>query len=164
MKIRLEKPEDADQVRSLILAAFAAEDWAGETEAGIVDRLRASETMTLSVLAVTSGKIIAHAAFSKVLIGGLDLGWYGLGPVCVHPDFQSAGTGTSVITEGLHRLRTAGAAGCVVLGDPGYYHRFGFRAEPLLFLEGVPPEYFQSVVFKGQLPAGSVTYDPAFNI
>jgi len=164
MKIRLERPSDMDQIRALILNAFAEENQAGETEAGIVDRLRASGAMTLSVIAETSGNIVAHAAFSKVLIGSADLAWYGLGPVCVHPDCQSEGLGTAVVTDGLFRLRTAGAAGCVVLGEPAYYQRFGFRAEPQLFLEGVPPEYFQSIVFDGQFPAGPVSYDPAFNI
>ena len=69
MKIRLERPSDMDQIRALILNAFAEENQAGETEAGIVDRLRVSGAMTLSVIAETSGNIVAHAAFSNVLIG-----------------------------------------------------------------------------------------------
>jgi predicted N-acetyltransferase YhbS len=62
----------------------------------------------------------------------------------------------------LAELRTLGAAGCVVLGDPGYYSRFGFKAEPSLLLPGVPAEYFQALAFNGSLPSGTVSYHDAF--
>jgi len=39
------------------------------------------------------------------------------------------------------RLREIGARGCVVVGDPDYYRRFGFTgATPSLVMPGVPPE------------------------
>ena len=62
----------------------------------------------------------------------------------------------------LDQLRTLGAAGCVVLGDPAYYGRFGFRAEPSLVFPGVPAEYFQALILRGALPNGTVTYHPGF--
>jgi predicted N-acetyltransferase YhbS len=40
-----------------------------------------------------------------------------------------------------------GASGCVVLGDPGYYGRFGFKAGDGLVFPGVPAEYFQALSF-----------------
>ncbi|MCY1449933.1 hypothetical protein D9M71_667060 [compost metagenome] len=46
----------------------------------------------------------------------------------------------------LAELERLGGRGCVVLGDPGYYGRFGFKAYPDLQLPGVPPEYFQALV------------------
>lgn len=55
-----------------------------------------------------------------------------------------------------------GAAGCVILGDPGYHSRFGFRAEPSLILPDVPAEYFQTISFSGSLPFGTVSYHDAF--
>jgi putative acetyltransferase len=65
--------------------------------------------------------------------------------------------------EALHMLRERGASGCVVLGEPEYYGRFGFRADPNLVLRGVPPEYFQAISFDSSRPEGIVTYDEAFN-
>ena len=59
----------------------------------------------------------------------------------------------------LHRL---GASGCVVLGDPGYYSHFGFKAEPSLILPDVPPGYFQVISFGGPLPSGIVSYHESF--
>lgn len=55
-----------------------------------------------------------------------------------------------------------GASGCVVLGEPGYYFRFGFKAESSLVLPEVPPEYFQAVLFSGSLPSGVVSYHESF--
>ncbi len=60
-------------------------------------------------------------------------------------------------------LRERGASGCVVLGEPEYYGRFGFKADPDLVLRGVPPEYFQALSFCVSRPQGIVTCDEAFN-
>jgi len=65
--------------------------------------------------------------------------------------------------EALRILRETGAAGCVVLGEPDYYGRFGFRAKPDLILPEVPPEYFQAISFGSTLPRGTVSYHEAFN-
>ena len=50
----------------------------------------------------------------------------------------------------------------MVLGDPRYYARFGFKAQPGLTLPGVPAEYFQALAFSGDVPKGSVQYATAF--
>ncbi|HTU68375.1 MAG TPA: hypothetical protein VMF52_20700 [Steroidobacteraceae bacterium] len=63
----------------------------------------------------------------------------------------------------LGRLRDIGAAGCVVLGNPAYYGRFGFARHDSLVLPDVPPEYFQAVAFGVSLPSGSVAYHAAFD-
>lgn len=92
----------------------------------------------------------------------MDLGWLGLGPVSVAPDLQGRGIGSALIQEGLSQVRASGAKGCVVLGDPGYYLRFGFRQDPGLRFAGVPSEYFMRLALAGAVPAGDVTYQPAF--
>ena len=58
----------------------------------------------------------------------------------VLPEHQSKGIGTALIREGIGRLRELGANGCVVLGEPDYYERFGFRPDPKLVFPGPPPE------------------------
>ena len=63
----------------------------------------------------------------------------------------------------LDRLQQLRAEGCVVLGDPQYYGRFGFKAFPELYLKDVPPEYFQVIAFNGSIPQGEVVYHEAFN-
>jgi predicted N-acetyltransferase YhbS len=59
-------------------------------------------------------------------------------------------------------LQARGAEGCVVLGSPHYYGRFGFVRDPLLAYPGPPPEFFQRVVFAGLPPHGVVRYAAAF--
>ena len=51
----------------------------------------------------------------------------GLAPVAVRPDVQSHGIGSQLIREGLRLCQELGYDYCVVLGDPKYYHRFGFE-------------------------------------
>ena len=62
----------------------------------------------------------------------------------------------------LNELKEIKALGCVLLGDPGYYSRFGFKAEENLIFPGVPAEYFQAILFSGVLPKGKVTYHESF--
>ena len=82
--------------------------------------------------------------------------------MAVRPDRQRLGFGDALIDEGIARLVAQGAAGCVVLGEPSYYGRFGFVADAGLRYPGPPPKYFQALAFGGGRPAGTVAYHPAF--
>jgi predicted N-acetyltransferase YhbS len=62
----------------------------------------------------------------------------------------------------LAELQEIGAAGCVVLGEPAYYGRFGFRREPDLLNTYAPAEYFQAISYGPTSPRGVVTYHQAF--
>ncbi len=92
-------------------------------------------------------------------------GWYGLGPVAVGPGHQRQGIGTRLVQAALEALRGLGAAGCVVLGEPGFYGRFGFAVEPGLILPGAPPANFLALAFGDRmLPLAEVEYHPAFAV
>jgi putative acetyltransferase len=160
--IREEAPGDEPAVAALTAAAFGEAAHSSGTEAAIVDRLRADGDLALSLVADDTGRMLGHAAFSPVRITSGASGWYGLGPVSVLPDWQGQGIGSALIRSGLERLRATGARGCVVLGEPSYYGRFGFAHDPQLAFPGPPPEYFQRLVFAGEPPAGTVRYAPAF--
>jgi putative acetyltransferase len=71
--------------------------------------------------------------------------------------------GSRLMHEALRILRERGAAGCVLLGEPEYYSRFGFQADPILILPNVPPEYFQAISFDSSRPRDTVSYHDAFN-
>jgi putative acetyltransferase len=164
MYITPERPGDVTAIRNLIESAFRRAPHASGTEARIVEALRADGALTLSLVAVDGSEIVGHAAFSPITISGASEGWLGLGPVSVAPERQGEGIGKSLILAGLQRLRTAGAPGCVVLGDPGYYRRFGFTYDPALTYGRVPPGYFQRLVFNGQEPKGVVRYHAGFDV
>ena len=86
-----------------------------------------------------------------------------MGPVAVRPDRQRSGIGQALIRAGLERLRATGAQGCVVLGDPAYYVRFGFKSDPELRYGDAPAGYFQRLIFGGERSTGEVDYHPAFS-
>ncbi len=159
--IRPETPADAAAISALTTQAFAGAEHSDGTEAQIVERLRDSGGLLLSLVAEDDGRIVGHIAFSDVTIGGRALGWVGLGPVSVAPARQAGGIGTTLIHAGLARMK-AGRMGCVVLGEPGYYGRFGFTAMPGMTYPGVPPEYFMALSWAGPAPRGEVTYHAAF--
>ena len=161
MLIRSERPQDESAIRSLMQAAFATAVHSSGTEAAIIDALRRDGQLSLSLVIEEAEGIVAHLCFSPVRIGGRD-GWFGLGPFSVAPHRQGEGIGSRLIRDGLSRLRNMAANGCVVLGDPAFYARFGFAPDPALTFDGAPPEYFMRVAFTGPVPTGTVTYHPAF--
>src|SRR5512136_551471 len=86
----------------------------------------------------------------------------GLGPISVLPEFQRQGIGKSLIREGLSSLKSLGAKGCVLVGDPGYYERFGFRSLPDLVIDGVPQENVLVLPFEDSKTRGVVTFHEGF--
>jgi putative acetyltransferase len=78
------------------------------------------------------------------------------------PAHQGQGIDSQLVGQAFTQLHNLGASGCVVLGDPAYYARFGFKAEPSLVLPAVPPQYFQAIAFVDSVPSGTVSYHEAF--
>ena len=163
LALRAERPDDAFAIGIVTEAAFRNAPHSDGSEAAIVERLRADGDLALSlVMTDTGGTIAGHIAFSPVRISDGSRGWYGLGPVSVLPARQGEGIGSALIEAGFARLKAMGAQGCVVLGDPAYYARFGFAHDPRLAYPGPPPEYFQRIVFAGPAPVGEVHYAAGF--
>lgn len=162
MIVRPEQPADIDAIRTLTETAFRTAPHADGTEHVIIDRLRAAGALTLSLVAEVDGVVVGHVAFSPISISDGSADWYGLGPISVDPSRQGEGIGGKLVREGLQRLKALGAAGCVLLGDPAYYGRFGFEPDPKLTLTGVPPEYFMRVAFSPVYGGGTVSYHPGF--
>lgn len=162
-RIRDEGPADIAGIAALTTAAFRDHPHGSGQEAAIIARLRADGDLALSLVATNLDlAIVGHAAFSPVAMADGAAGWFGLGPVSVIPLRQNAGIGSALIEAGLQRLIARGARGCVVLGDPAYYARFGFIHDPALTFPGAPAEYFQRLVLRGDPPSGTVRYAPAF--
>jgi putative acetyltransferase len=51
----------------------------------------------------------------------------------------------------------------VLVGNPAYYSRFGFRPFPELVPEGEPEEYFQILALAKQQPDVVVAFHPLFH-
>lgn len=162
MKIREEYSADIAAIEAVTVAAFKQAPHSAQTEHFIVRELRNNGALVVSLVAEEQGTVIGHVAISPVTVAKENVGWYGLGPVSVEPSRQGCGIGSQLIQAALQQLRNLNANGCVVLGEPDYYARFGFSAMANLLLPGVPAEYFQAIVFNGPPPVGEVAYHPAF--
>ncbi|MDO8322978.1 MAG: N-acetyltransferase [Phenylobacterium sp.] len=164
LRIEPERPGDAREISQLTTAAFAPMPFSDGDEARVIDALREAGALTLSLVALTAeGELVGHIAFSPVRIDDQPGDWYGLGPVSVAPRLQRQGVGSALIATGLDRLRDLSAAGCVLLGNPDYYRRFGFLSDPALTYQGRPNRYFQHLVLKGPPAQGDASFHPAFD-
>lgn len=163
MKIRKERTGDAERIHDVTARAFQDVPHTDHTEQFIVKALRQVGALSVSLVAEEGGEIVGHVAISPVDISDGSTGWYGLGPVSVLPEHQRGGIGSRLVETALAELEQRGASGCVVLGDPAYYRRFGFRVVDGLVLPGVPVEYFQALSFNGNLAQGEVAYHEAFS-
>ena len=165
MKIDIagETAADVSAVRAVTISAFLHARHTSHTEQFIVDALRKAGQLTVSLVAKTGSSIVGHVAVSPVSISDGAAGWYGLGPISVEPDYQRRGIGSRLMREALRVLRVRGACGCVLLGEPRYYNRFGFQVDSNLTLPGVPLEYFQALSFGTSHPRGVVSYHAAFD-
>ena len=163
MQIRPETLSDQRAIHFLTEAAFKIAPHSNQTEARIIDSLRLAGALTISLVAGEADSLLGHVAFSPVMIREAIGDWYGLGPVSVRPDRQRRGVGAALIRNGLERLVALKAAGCVVLGEPSYYGRFGFESDAELYYGDAPRAYFQRLIFHGSSPKGEVTYHPGFD-
>ena len=163
VEIRPERPGDEAAIHAVTAAAFLAAPHASHTEQFIVRDLRRAGALTLSLVADSDETIVGHVAISPVTIDGAVRGWFGLGPVSVVPEQQGRGIGSRLVRSALQQLRASGAQGCVLVGEPAYYGRFGFRAGPRLVLPGVPAEYFQALSSSDDVPPGVVAFHAAFD-
>ena len=161
MILRPETETDRAAIRALTTAAFDGHPHSDGSEPRIIDALRDAGALTLSLVAEVDGQVVGHAAFSPVEWPGQG-DWFGLGPVSVAPDRQNQGIGRRLIQAGLDDLLGRGARGCVVMGEPAYYGRFGFVQDPRLTYPGPPPEYFMALDFGPIEGSGDVRYHPAF--
>lgn len=160
--IRAERDPDVTSIRKVVSAAFAGVPRSNQKEHLLVDRLRDSGALALSLVAEVEGRVVGHVAFSPVTIAGRFCDWYGLAPLAVLPSRQRTGIGSRLVIAGLESLCAIHAQGCVLLGEPKYYTRFGFATQENLLLENVPPEYFLARSFSNDYPRGKVAYHPAF--
>jgi putative acetyltransferase len=95
-----------------------------DSEANIVDALRANGAAMLSLVAIVGGEIVGHIMHSPVDISGVTAA--ALGPMAVVPAHQRRGIGSRLVDAGSDRLARAGVPAIVVVGHPVFYPRFGF--------------------------------------
>ncbi|KAK5801317.1 hypothetical protein VI817_003529 [Penicillium citrinum] len=162
--IRFETESDAPAIEKVTSAAFMNAEHTDHNEQFIVRALREANQLSISLVAEdkVTNTVVDHVAISPVKISTGCENWYGLGPVSIVPQYPNNGIGSLLIERALTALQSHNTAGCVVLGNPKYYTRFGFKTVLSLQLAGVPPEYFMTLTWHEPTPTGMVSYHKAF--
>ncbi|WP_204478324.1 GNAT family N-acetyltransferase [Aeromonas veronii] len=162
--LRTERPGDMLPVYELLSAAFGRSD-----EAELVNRLRECGAAVVTMVEEEEYEFMGHLMLSPITINGMEGPWLGLAPVAVHPDWQGQGIGSDLIREGLDTALEMDWKGVVVLGDPAYYSRFGFRPASefgLHCIYEVPADCFMAMELqeRGFVGVqGEVLYHPLFD-
>ena len=159
--VHAERPGDAAAIRAVHVASFPT-----DLEARLVDLLRAAGRLRVSLVAEVGGAIVGHIAFSPVTAASGPAG-AGLAPVAVIEPHRRQGIAAKLVRVGLEACRAAGFGWAVVMGEPAYYARFGFRPAAEF---GLSDEYGGGAAFQaielapGALPAGAglIRYAPEF--
>ncbi len=159
--IRPERRGDRLAVYQVHAASFPT-----DAEARLVDLLREAGRLIVSLVAEADGAVVGHVAFSPVTAANGAIG-AGLAPIAVVELHRRRGIAAELVRAGLTACRDAGVRWAVVLGEPEYYGRFGFRAATDF---GLTDEYgggpaFQTLeLIPGGIPVGGglVRYAPEF--
>ena len=161
--IRHEREDDAAAIRSVYQSAFP------ETgEARAVDELRKTSDLYLGLVAEDDGSVVGHLVLTEVSLAthAGDRRGLGLAPMGVAPAHQKKGIGGALVREAIAEGKRRGDDFIVVMGDAGYYGRFGFRrGAPTLRWrsESYDPYFMVYPLREGILDdlRGTVTYHPA---
>jgi putative acetyltransferase len=165
VEIGPEQPEHIEPIYRLNTLAFE-----GRTEeAELVDALRDSGDLLVSLVATSAGEVVGHVAFSRLTIDTADglVGGVALAPVAVHPDHQDRGIGSELIRAGIGILEERGEQVILVVGNPAYYTRFGFSFAAGSRYPGrhSGPNFLALVLGDpARAPIGPATYPDAFNL
>lgn len=163
--VRAETEADRARVFEVEAAAFPTAD-----EAELFEALRTEADPLVSLVAERAGRLVGHACLTPVTLDASPPGatFGALGPIAVEPDAQGRGIGGMLIETGLERGRALGWRAVFLVGDPGYYGRFGFElAAPLGFTYGdahLDAALQVRALASGALEGcrGRVLYAPAF--
>lgn len=126
IRIRPEKPGDADAISVVNRSAFG-----GDEEAQLVMAIRASSSFVpdLSLVAEVGDRIAGHILLFPIQLDrpqGNSEQVLALAPMAVVPSQSHRGIGSLLIQAAVARAASLGYRAIVVVGHPDYYSRFDF--------------------------------------
>jgi putative acetyltransferase len=157
MFIRTAIAAEGPAIGQVVCSAFGQDE-----EARLVAALDQAGDTVVSLVAEVDGAIVGHVLLSRMSAPFRALA---LAPVAVVPERQGQGVGSALIRAAIDRARTDGCDAIFVLGDVGYYRRFGFDAELARgFTSPYAGEHFMALALADQLPCstGELAHAPAF--
>ena len=122
MKIRELTPENYGKAAAFLRQAFPGSKY----EVRLVENFHKNGKDVHEWVCIHTNRIIAYIAFSKAY-NGSDVCGLHLAPLAVKLEFQRQGLGSELLRFAL-RQEVVKANTIFVLGDPGFYQKFGFEA------------------------------------
>lgn len=131
LSIRLERPEDYQEVEILTREAFWGFTRPTCDEHYLVHLLRGSDVFIpeLDFVAESDNKIIGNVMYSKAKVvedNGNEHEIITFGPLSVLPSYWHRGVGSALMAHSIAEAKRLGYTGIVLHGHPDYYPRFGF--------------------------------------
>ena len=94
-------------------------------------RNSANKVNSLSyVIKDNSKKVVGSIRFWNIKVDSHSSGGLLLGPLAVHPIYQSEGLGEKLVLNGIEKAHSDNWNWIVLVGDLGYYSKFGFTKKP----------------------------------
>lgn len=148
MIIKRETEEEFAQIFNFVERAFQTAKVSNGLEQEFVNQLRSSSNYIpeLALVAEENDKIIGHIMLTKtyIIIGGSKFEVLLLAPLSVALEHRNTGVGTKLIHESFALAKAMGYTAVFLIGDPAYYHRFGFKSSVefgVIQLHNIPDEY-----------------------
>jgi putative acetyltransferase len=144
MLIRREHPDDVDAIRTVTARAFDGMPYSSGSEAHLVDALRSDRGWipALSLVAEVDCAVVGHIVCTRATVSGGSA--LGLGPLSVDPAWQRRGVGSALMHAVLGAADALGEPVVVLLGNPAYYHRFGFKLASEYGIDPPVPQWASS--------------------
>ena len=129
--IRQEVPDDHRETEELVREAFFNRYKPGCDEHYLMHRLRQAPDFLPwhSLVAEYDGAVVGQVMLSPAAImqdSQAAIPLLTLGPVCVLPALVGRGVGSALMRAAIAIASHHGARAILLMGDPGYYQRFGF--------------------------------------
>ena len=146
--IRQEKQDEFKQIYDLVKIAFQTAKVSNGKEQDFVNQLRSSSGYIpeLALVAEENDKLIGHIMLTRNYITTISCSKETLllAPLSVALEYRNKGVGSKLINKSFELAKSMGYKSVVLVGDPAYYSRFGFKKSADLgirHLQNIPEEY-----------------------
>lgn len=121
MKIRKLEPDNYSKVSALLRQTFPDSNY----EEQLIENLHKNKKPLHEWICIQNGRTVAYIAFSNAYFRAQICGLH-LAPLAVHPKDQHLGIGSELLRFALRQDAIKDST-IFVLGNPGYYMKFGFK-------------------------------------
>ncbi|CCQ74301.1 GNAT family N-acetyltransferase [Magnetospira sp. QH-2] len=135
-----ERPGHAAPIETLLDQAFGTDRKAKQSYAY---RRDVAPLANLSLVALDRGRLGGTIRYWPVSIGREEVPALLLGPVAVDSSLRKFGIGARLIEQSLAKAAAQGHGLVLLVGDPGYYERFGFHRTSAITMPGEHPHRLQ---------------------